>query len=56
MQTVAPEFGNVAVADWAVESADHRDYMVKDGVHLTGEGAAAFTDLIAETAGLATTE
>ena len=52
ISAVAPEFGNVAVADWAAESADHRDYMVKDGVHLTGEGAAAYTDLIAETAGL----
>ncbi len=56
ISAVAPEFGNVAVADWAAESADHRDYMVKDGVHLTGKGAAAYTDLIAETAGLTTAD
>lgn len=53
---VAPDFGNVAVADWAAESAEHRDYMVKDGVHLTAKGAAAYTDLITETAGITTAD
>ena len=52
IQRVAPEYPNVVVADWAAESADHRDYMVKDGVHLTTKGARAYTDLIARTLGV----
>ena len=41
------------MADWAKASEDHRDYMVKDGVHLTGKGAAVYTRVIAEAAGVA---
>ena len=42
----------MVVADWAKASEDHRDYMVKDGVHLTGKGAAEYTRVIAEAAGV----
>jgi hypothetical protein len=49
---VAEDYPNVTVADWATASADHRDYMVKDGVHLTGKGAAEYTRVIAEAAGV----
>ncbi len=50
--SVAKDYPNVVVADWAKASADHRDYMVKDGVHLTGKGAAEYTRVIAEAAGV----
>jgi peptidoglycan/LPS O-acetylase OafA/YrhL len=49
---VATDYPNVTVADWAKASEDHRDYMVKDGVHLTGKGAAQYTRVIAEAAGV----
>jgi lysophospholipase L1-like esterase len=42
------------VADWADTSAENRDYMVKDGVHLTTKGAREFTRIIAEAAGVQT--
>ena len=41
--SVANDYPNVTVADWAKASKDHRDYMVKDGVHLTGKGAVVYT-------------
>ena len=50
--SVAKDYPNVVVADWAKASEDHRDYMVKDGVHLTGKGAAEYTRVIAEAAGV----
>jgi lysophospholipase L1-like esterase len=50
--SVAKDYPNVTVADWAKASEDHRDYMVKDGVHLTGKGAAEYTRVIAEAAGV----
>ena len=50
--SVAKDYPNVVVADWAKASADHRDFMVKDGVHLTGKGAAEYTRVIAEAAGV----
>jgi peptidoglycan/LPS O-acetylase OafA/YrhL len=53
---VAPDHPNVVVADWAKASAKHRDYFVKDGVHLTGKGARAYTELIAEAAGVEESE
>jgi peptidoglycan/LPS O-acetylase OafA/YrhL len=52
MARVAGDYPNVVLVDWAEASADHRDYMVKDGVHLTGKGARAYTALIAETLGV----
>ena len=51
-ERVVGDFPNVALADWAAASAEHRDYMVKDGVHLSGKGARAYTALIAEKAGV----
>ncbi len=51
---VGPTFPNVVLADWAAASADHRDYFVNDGVHLTGRGAEAFTRVIMEAAGFST--
>ena len=50
--SVARDFPNVTIADWAKASEDHRDYMVKDGVHLTGKGAAVYTRVLAEAAGV----
>jgi lysophospholipase L1-like esterase len=51
-ERVAADYRNVTLADWAAESAEHRDFMVSDGVHLTSKGAAAYTRLIAESAGV----
>jgi peptidoglycan/LPS O-acetylase OafA/YrhL len=51
---VAGDYPNVVVADWAETSADHREYMVSDGVHLTGKGAREYTRIIAEAAGVET--
>jgi peptidoglycan/LPS O-acetylase OafA/YrhL len=52
MAKVAADYPNVVLVDWAQASADQRDYMVKDGVHLTGKGARAYTALIAEALGI----
>ncbi len=52
ISSVAGDYPNVVVADWAKASEGHREYMVKDGVHLTGAGAAVFTALIAHAAGV----
>ncbi len=48
--SVAPDHPNVVLADWAEASAEHRDFFVKDGVHLTGRGAQAYTELITKAA------
>jgi len=52
ISSVAGDYPNVTVADWAKASEDHRDFMVKDGVHLTGRGAEVYTRIIAEAAGV----
>ncbi len=52
ISSVARDYPNVVLADWAKASEDHRDYMVSDGVHLTGKGAAVYTRVIAEAAGI----
>ena len=49
---VAPDYPNVALADWAKASEEHRDWFVKDRVHLTTAGAQAYTRIIAEAAGV----
>jgi peptidoglycan/LPS O-acetylase OafA/YrhL len=49
---LAPEYPNVVLADWAAASEGHREYFVKDGVHLTGVGAQVYTEVIAEAAGV----
>ncbi|MGB7980847.1 MAG: acyltransferase family protein [Candidatus Nanopelagicales bacterium] len=51
---VAQDHPDVVLADWAEASAEHRDFMVADGVHLTSRGAQAYTQLITEAAGFAT--
>jgi hypothetical protein len=52
LASVADDYPNVVVADWAKASKGNRDFMVADGVHLTGKGAQAYTRLIAEAAGV----
>lgn len=52
ISSVATDYPNLLLADWAKASEDRRDYMVKDGVHLTAKGAAAYTRVIAEAAGV----
>jgi peptidoglycan/LPS O-acetylase OafA/YrhL len=47
-ERVAPDFPNVVLVDFATASAEHRDWFVDDGVHLTGKGAAEYAELIAE--------
>jgi peptidoglycan/LPS O-acetylase OafA/YrhL len=54
IERVADDYPNVVVADWADTSAENRDYMVKDGVHLTTTGAREFTRIVAEAAGVQT--
>ena len=49
---VTKDYPNVVVADWASTADGKPGYFVSDGVHLTKKGAAAFADLIKETADL----
>lgn len=49
---VTKDYPNVVVADWASTADGKSGYFVSDGVHLTKKGAAAFADLIKETADL----
>ncbi len=53
MSEVAAQYPNVVLVDWAGASDGHREYVVGDGVHLTGEGAAVYTRLIAQAVGAA---
>lgn len=46
----APKIPNVRVADWATLAAAHPEYRVRDQVHPTGKGIAAYTKLIQEAA------
>jgi len=43
---LAGEFPNVHVVDWSAASASHPEYFVKDGIHLSTKGIAAFTSAI----------
>lgn len=52
IDNVVPDYPNVVLADWNREADGKRDFFVSDGVHLTPRGAAAFADLIKQTAGL----
>ncbi len=47
LRSVAAAHHNVVIADWYQASAGHPEYFVKDGVHLTSPGIAAFAGLIA---------
>lgn len=49
---VVPDYSNAVIADWAAASADHPEYFVSDGIHLTAAGAHAYANLIRRTAGL----
>lgn len=40
-------YANATLVDWHAESGGKRDYFVDDGVHVTGEGAAAYVKMIA---------
>ena len=40
------EFENLTVIDWDTCSRGHEDYFYSDGIHLTEEGRAAYTDLV----------
>ena len=52
IRDVVTDYPNVVMADWNDLSNGQRDYFVSDGVHLTPTGAAAFADLIKDSAGL----
>ena len=47
LHSVASAHHNVVIADWYAASAGHPEYFVRDGVHLTSAGIAAFAGLIA---------
>lgn len=49
---VAPDYPNVVIADWNTRADGQNGFFVSDGVHLTGDGARAFAELIQETAAL----
>ncbi|HEV8025038.1 MAG TPA: hypothetical protein VGP37_09165, partial [Candidatus Nanopelagicales bacterium] len=49
---VAPDYPNVVIADWNTRADGQNGFFVSDGVHLTGDGARAFAELIQETANL----
>ena len=51
LRSVAAAHKNVVIADWYQASAGHPEYFVKDGVHLTSPGIAAFAGLIAHALG-----
>ncbi len=46
IRAAAARLDNVVVADWARESAGHRDYFEADGTHLTPRGQQAYARLI----------
>lgn len=39
-------YKNMTLVDWNAASANHPEYFVKDGIHLTGKGMAAYSELI----------
>ncbi len=49
---VVPDYPNAVLADWNKASADHPEYFVSDGIHLTSKGARAYAQLIKKSAGL----
>jgi hypothetical protein len=51
LHSVAAAHKNVVIADWYAASAGHPEYFVRDGVHLTSAGIAAFAGLIAHALG-----
>ena len=49
---VIPDYPNVVLADWREEADGRSEFFVSDGIHLTGQGARAFAELIKQTADL----
>jgi peptidoglycan/LPS O-acetylase OafA/YrhL len=49
---VVPDYPNAVLADWNKASANHPEYFVSDGIHLTPKGARAYAQLIKKSAGL----
>lgn len=52
IKDVITDYPNVVMADWNQVADGQRNFFVSDGVHLTPAGAAAFADLIKDSAGL----
>lgn len=48
LAAVVPEYPNAVLVDWKSVAAAHPEWFAADGVHLTGDGAAAYSRLIAE--------
>jgi len=48
MAQAVKDFPNAVLVDWHAVAADHPEYFVSDGVHLTPQGAAAYASLIAK--------
>ncbi|MGB8021212.1 MAG: hypothetical protein WCF04_08295, partial [Candidatus Nanopelagicales bacterium] len=44
--SVVPRYPNVRLVDWDKLATGHPEYFVKDGVHLTWEGAQAYSKAI----------
>jgi hypothetical protein len=52
MADVVPQYPNAVLADWRAESDGRSEYFASDGIHLTKQGAQAYSDLIKRAAGL----
>lgn len=48
MASVVKDYPNATLVDWHGAADGHPEYFVSDGVHLTGPGAAAYSQLIAD--------
>lgn len=48
LRDFAAENPNVGIIDWCGASEGHSEYLVDDGIHLTGKGMVAFSQLIRE--------
>ena len=46
LRDFAAENPNVGIIDWCGASEGHSEYLVDDGIHLTGKGMVAFSQLI----------
>jgi hypothetical protein len=52
MADVVPQYPNAVLADWRAESDGRSEYFASDGIHLTKQGAQAYSNLIKQAAGL----
>ena len=46
LATAVPTYPNAVLVDWKAVSGAHPEWFVDDGVHLTGDGALAYADLV----------